>query len=342
MNDNGQMIVGSSPQPPAPAAMAIATTRQAQEVQAAMIVARQFPRDETAALQRILRFCARPGLAELAIYEFPRGGQKVSGPSIRLAEAVAQAWGNMDCGIIELEQKHGESTVMAYAWDMETNFREQKVFTVSHAREVNDRENGGKKKVLLTDPRDIYEMVANQGARRLRACILAVIPGDIFDQAEAACEKTLKGNGQKPLADRIRDMIIAFGDLQVTKAMLDERLGMPVESASETQIAALRRIYTSLKDGIGKREEFFNVTAAPQNTAEPPAGKKSRTEAAKEKLAPAPSFKELEEKCLAVTTVDDVDAAKQVVLDHTGLSGEQRAKLLETLNAAEAQFLSQK
>lgn len=335
MND---MITSNGTHPPAPASMAIATTRQAQEVQAAMIVARQFPRDETAALQRILRSCARPGLAELAIYEFPRGGQKVSGPSIRLAEAVAQAWGNMDCGIIELEQKAGESTVMAYAWDMETNFREQKVFSVQHSREVNDRENGGKRKVLLTDPRDIYEMVANQGSRRLRACILAVIPGDVFDQAEAACERTLKGNGQKPLADRIRDMVIAFGDLQVTKPMLDERLGMPVESASETQIAGLRRIYTSLKDGIGKREEFFNVSP-PSNVADQPAsGKKSRTEAAKEKVAPALSFKELEEKCFAVKSQEDIDAAKGVILAHKGLSGEETSTLLEVLNKAEQQL----
>lgn len=280
MNDNGQMITSNATAPVA-GPMAIATTRQAQEVQAAMIVAKNFPRDETAALQRILRSCARPALAELAIYEFPRGGQKVSGPSVRLAEAVAQGWGNIDYGVIELEQKPGESVAMSYAWDLETNVRSTKVFTVSHFREVNDRESGGKIKKLLTDPRDIYEMVANNGARRMRACILAVIPGDVFDSAEEACEKTLKGGNKKPLADRIRDMVIAFGEQGVTKEMLELRLGMPVESASESQLAGLRKIFTSLKDGVGQREDFFNTI--PKNTAEAPSGK-SRSERAAERM----------------------------------------------------------
>ena len=80
------------------------------------------------------------------MYEYPRGGTKVSGPSIRLAEAMAQNWGNIDFGITELEQKNGESQVMAYAWDLETNTRQVKIFSVPHVR-------GTKKgNVPLTDP----------------------------------------------------------------------------------------------------------------------------------------------------------------------------------------------
>lgn len=68
------------------------------------------------------------------MYEYPRGGTKVTGPSIRLAEAMAQNWGNLDYGLIELEQKAGESQVMAYAWDLETNTRQTIVFSVPHIR----------------------------------------------------------------------------------------------------------------------------------------------------------------------------------------------------------------
>jgi len=153
------------------------TTRQAQEVQAAMVIAKRFPRDEVEAFNRILKSCQRKTLAEQSMYEYPRGGQKVTGPSIRLAEALAQNWGNLDYGIVELEQNNGESQVMAYAWDLETNTRQSKIFSVPHIRATK---HGNK---TLTDPRDIYEMVANQGARRLRACILGVIPGDVIDSA---------------------------------------------------------------------------------------------------------------------------------------------------------------
>ena len=120
--------------------------RQAQEVQAAMVIAKRFPRNEVDSFNRILRSCQRKSLAETATYEYPRGGAKVTGPSIRLAEAMAQNWGNIDFGITELEQSNGESQVMAYAWDLETNTRQTKIFTVPHIR-------GTKKgNIPLTDP----------------------------------------------------------------------------------------------------------------------------------------------------------------------------------------------
>ena len=122
-----------------PAAQNHATTemvisRQAQEVQAAMVIAKKFPRDEVQSFNRIMKACQRKTLAEQAMYEYPRGGTKVTGPSIRLAEAMAQNWGNLDYGIVELEQKNGESQVMAYAWDLETNTRQTKIFSVPHIR----------------------------------------------------------------------------------------------------------------------------------------------------------------------------------------------------------------
>ncbi|MFH1740974.1 MAG: hypothetical protein ABIH23_18380, partial [bacterium] len=138
------------------------SSREMQEVKGMVFMAKQFPRDEELAEKRILKACERVALAEQSAYEFPRGREKTTGPSIRLAEAIAQNWGNMDFGITELEQRNGESVVLARAWDLETNTRASKVFTVPHIRATR---NGNYK---LTDPRDIYEMVANQGARRLR------------------------------------------------------------------------------------------------------------------------------------------------------------------------------
>ena len=82
--------------------MDIATTKAAQEVQAAMVVAKRFPRDVVTAERRIIDACKRPGLAQSSMYTYPRGGTQITGPSIRLAEAMAQNWGNVDFGIIEL------------------------------------------------------------------------------------------------------------------------------------------------------------------------------------------------------------------------------------------------
>ena len=88
-------------------------TRQAQEVQVAMLAAKRFPRDQIVAYNNILKACQRKKLAENSMYEFPRGNEKITGPSIRLAEAIAQNWGNIDFGFMELEQRNGVSQVMA-------------------------------------------------------------------------------------------------------------------------------------------------------------------------------------------------------------------------------------
>ena len=109
-------------------------TRQAQEVQVAMLAAKKFPRDQVVAYNNIMRACQRRKLAESSMYEFPRGNEKITGPSIRLAEAIAQNWGNIDFGFMELEQRNGASQVMAYAWDLETNSRQTKLFSVPHIR----------------------------------------------------------------------------------------------------------------------------------------------------------------------------------------------------------------
>ena len=229
-------------------------SRQAQEVQAAMVIAKKFPRDEVESFNRILRACQRKRLAEGAMYEYPRGGTKVTGPSIRLAEAMAQNWGNIDFGILELEQKSGESQVMAYAWDLETNTRQTKVFSVPHMRGTK-RGN-----VPLTDPRDIYEMVANQGARRLRACILGVIPGDVVDEAVEECNKTLVSGNAEPLIDRVRKMAKAFEDgFSVTLPMIEKYLGCKSEAFSENDFVRLKNVYKSLRDGMAKREDYFEI-----------------------------------------------------------------------------------
>lgn len=229
-------------------------SRQAQEVQAAMVIAKKFPRDEVESYNRIMQSCKRKSLAESAMYEYPRGGTKVTGPSIRLAESMAQNWGNLDFGITELEQRNGESQVMAYAWDLETNTRQVKIFSVPHVRSTK------KGNVPLTDPRDIYEMVANQGARRLRSCILGIIPGDVVDAAVRECQKTLVSGNDKPLIDRVRDGIRLFEEkFSVTQEMIEKYIGCKCEAFSENDMIRLNNVYRSLRDGMASREQYFDL-----------------------------------------------------------------------------------
>jgi len=255
----------------------VAMQREIAEVQAAMAIAKRFPRSHLQAIDRITIVCQRPALAEGALYTYARGGTDITGPSIRLAEAIAQQWGNLQFGIRELEQRIGESTVEAYAWDLETNVRENKIFQVKHTRHTK----GGS--YLLKDPRDIYEMVANQGARRLRACILGIIPGDVVEAAVNQCEATLKAQADTT-PDALQKMVAVFGTIGVTQEMLEVRIQRKLESIAPAQVISLRKIYNSIKDGMSKPADWFEAPPAPE-----PKGKTTTKAAApKAEVKPEP------------------------------------------------------
>ena len=222
------------------------------EVQSAIVLAKKFPRNQIEAMDRILTACQRPALAEQALYTYARGGTDISGPSIRMAEAIAQNWGNIQFGVKELEQRNGESTVQTYAWDMETNTKQEKTFQVKHERFTK------KGKYALQDPRDIYEMTANQGARRLRACILGVIPGDVIEAAVAQCELTLKAKADTG-PDAIKKMVESFEAYKVTKEQIEKRIQRRLDSITPAQVVSLRKIYNSLKDGMSAPADWFEV-----------------------------------------------------------------------------------
>lgn len=221
------------------------------EVQTAVLMAKRYPRDPVQAMDRILQAFTRPSLAECAQYSYARGGTDITGPSIRSAEAIAQLWGNMQFGVRELEQRNGESTVQAFAWDIETNTRREVTFVVPHVR---DTKRG---RMDLKDARDIYEIVANQGSRRLRACILGVIPGDVVETAMKQVEVTLKTKAEVT-PERISSLVEKFAEFGVTKKALETRIQRRVDAITPALLISLGRIYNSLKDGVSSASDWFD------------------------------------------------------------------------------------
>lgn len=261
MADDLMTIEPGDVQPYEQQGTSIETSRATAESQAGFIMAKQFPRNEDLALNRILNSCRRVGLARNAEYAFPKGGTTVSGPSVRLAEAVAQQWGNILFGIREMEQKEGETVMMAYCYDLETNTRAERIFTVKHQIKLK---GGGMK--TLDDPRDVYEINFNMGARRKRACILEVIPGDVIELAVEACNATLAAEGEDASPEAIQRMVDAFGEKGVTQEMIELRQGKNVEALVASELAMLRKIYKSIEDGMATPEKWFGeeVIAEPK------------------------------------------------------------------------------
>lgn len=237
---------------------AAAVARATQEIQAALVVAQRNPRNEVVAFERVINACKRMDLAESAEYEYRRGGTKITGPTIDLLRACATRWGNIRFGWSVTERKEDSSTVRAFAWDLQTNVQAERTFTVRHWR---DTQQGG---YALTDERDIYELQANMAARRVRACLEEVVDPDLVNKAVDQCRETLRTGEKTPLKDRVIGMVAAFREMGVTPEMIESHLGNNLDAVSDNQFASLKRIYKSMRDGVGKREDYFKPqTAAP-------------------------------------------------------------------------------
>lgn len=233
-------------------ALAQAVTQQSvAEVQARMIIARTNPRNAIAAMENILNDCTRPTLAERALYSYARGGQDITGPTIRLAEAIAQRWGNIASGIKEVSRQGGYSECIAYAWDLETGYYDERQFQVRHWR---DTQRGG---YPLTDERDIYELIANNGQRRKRAVMLAVIPGDVVEAAVNQCEVTMTSTADTS-PEAVTKIIDAFLRFDVTQAQLETRIQRRMDSIRPAQVVMLRKIFSSINDGMSSPEDWFS------------------------------------------------------------------------------------
>jgi hypothetical protein len=288
------------------------SSREIAEVQAAMVIAKKFPRDPVAAMDRIIQSCTRQSLAEGALYSYNRGGSEITGPSIRLAETLAQGWGNLQFGIRELEQRGGESTVEAFCWDLETNTRQVKLFQVPHERHTRS----GKK--ALTDPRDIYELVANQGARRLRACILGVIPGDVTEAAQKQCEVTLASKADTS-PEAIKKLIAAFATHGVTSEMLTKRLGNRLDAIRPAQMIQLRKIFTSLRDGMSVLSDWFEIQPAPVadlNAKLAEAVKPATTETIDTETGPAMTLEQIINGIAIAESEDALDEWHAIAVEH--------------------------
>lgn len=249
------------------------------EIKGKMYLARQFPRDPDWSLKNVLLECGRRELAESAQYEFPKGDSVVKGPSIRLVEVLARHWGNIDSGVNEIEANDGSTMIKAYAWDLETNVSDEKTFSVKHERTTK---RGSYK---LTDERDIYEMVANKGARRKRACLLAVMPGWYVDAAVDACEETLKKSlTDGKSMDEVRGSIVAtFTEFGITPEQITAKLGKEVDKLSKNDVVKLRHLYAAIKDGFVKPNDAFGA-ASPEDAALPSEAEKGALDSLNEQL----------------------------------------------------------
>jgi len=262
-------------------------SREVAELQTQYLMAQKFPRDEKAAMDRIIGSFQRPTLAERAQYEYARGGTSITGPSIHAAQAIATQWGNVEIGWREVSRGVGAdkvpySEVQAFAVDLQSRVPSRIQFVVRHWR---DTKNGG---YQLKDERDIYELCANMAQRRKRACILSILPQDVVDAAMDQASLTLNTRADVS-PEAMKKMVEAFAEFGVTKEQIQKRIQRNLDSISPAQVVGLKRIYASLRDDMSRPSEWFEGVASDSPVSTLDAVREAAKPAVKAKPAEKPA-----------------------------------------------------
>lgn len=236
---------------------AIEQSRAVAEVQAMVIVAQERPRDLDRAVREMRRAVPHIARADKAFYSYPRGRETVTGATVYLARELARSFGNMTHGIVELrrDDARGLSEMQAYAWDLEANSRVAQTFIVPHIR------RSGGRSTPLVDPRDIYETTANNGARRVREAIFAVLPAWYRDEAISLARATLEGGDGIPLEERRATAVDSFAKADIGRAVLERKIGRRVDEWTEADVTDLGILFQSLRRREITREEAFGEGA---------------------------------------------------------------------------------
>lgn len=226
----------------------IEQARAVAEVAAAIQAAQQFPRNDERVRAQMQALCGSYAVAQEAFYEVPNRG---SGMSVNLARELARIYGNTDYGVRELSRSDGHSEMQAWAWDQETNTRNTRSFIQPHAKSTRQGMRA------LTDLNDIYLSNQNTGAKAVRECIFAILPGWLKAEAGKLLEATLQRGEGMPLPDRIAQAIDVFAGRNITQAQLERHVGRDTANWREEDVAALSRVWASItRDGIAVTEFF--------------------------------------------------------------------------------------
>lgn len=257
-------------------------TREQTEIQSAIVSAKRFPRNEQEAFVRAVKSFSRASMAEAATYNFPRGGKTVEGPSVGCARELARVWGNIRYGLRVVSQDSERLHIKAYAIDLETNTYVESEDEFSKLIQRRDKFTG-ESKWIQPDERDLRELMNRRGAVAVRNCILQVLPSDLVDDVLKTAKHTLQKDASNALEknreDVVKQLVVAFDRIGVSVGMVEQYLGHKLDVVTGSEVADLKQIHQSVKEGVAKREEFFRF-----ETDTKPSEGQSLTSAIKQKL----------------------------------------------------------
>jgi hypothetical protein len=220
----------------------------APEVDVQIATAKKYPRSVKAVLSEAQSMaCLDDATAASMAYALPRAGKTIEGPSVRLAEIMASAWGNLrvDTKIIDADATH--VTGEAMCWDLEKNvairWQVKRRITDKYGKRYND---------------DMIVVTGNAAsAIAFRNAVFKVIPGSYVKQILASARKVALGDA-KNLSVTRQEAIAVFARFGITEDRILATLGRAsLEDVDIDDVAKLRGFFTSIRDENADVQEIF-------------------------------------------------------------------------------------
>lgn len=245
-------------------AVAPAIARELALIKTMTDMAMRRPRVDAECAQELYATCDDPLFADEALYEFPRGGEMVIGPSIEMAREVSRIWGNNIYGLTILDDSPDQVLVEGYVIDLQNNRRIALQSSFLKLIQRTHWENGKKitKWVRPNDEREVRELINRNGAFVQRNAILGLVPKMVIEKAVAIAEKALErvATGDNRGAT-VAKLVEAFAPLGVPRDRLEAYVRKPLDQCGDKDLASLRRVYRAIQDGAATVDSCFPSTA---------------------------------------------------------------------------------
>ena len=210
--------------------------------------ARRFPRSVTTFVQSATEMATlTPEIAASCVYAVPRDGKTIEGPSARLAEIVASAWGNLRIQAGATNDDGRFVTARGEAWDVQTN--------VAVGFEVKRRITTRKGDTFSDD---MVVVTGNAAASiALRNAVFKAVPSPFWRPIYLKCRQVIAGDA-RTFSSRRDEMLKAFAVIGVTEQRLCAAIGLKGKAdVTLEHMATLVGILNALKEGETSVEEAF-------------------------------------------------------------------------------------
>jgi len=331
-------------------AMALVAAAEA-EVKAMCAMAIKYPRDLDVVREKLLRECKRPSFAASAIYAKPVGGGKVTGLSIRFAEAAIASMGHIHVTIKTLAETDEYRKIEIRVWDAQNMVSYADEATVEKTIErrqipkgqeyirMRVNKSGDTLYIIRATEDDMLNKINSAKSKSIRNSGLRMVPGWLLDECKQAVTTTThKTDAQDPDAAKKR-IFDGFAELGVTVEDLKKYLGHDAARLEPAELDDLRQLFTAVRDGETTLRAIFKQREEEKSEAgESTSG--MGTKALKERLTTkadpkvsAGTVKAILSKATSVGWKED--ALHQALMDKFNIASEQdiRVSQLEAVYA---------